>query len=152
MKSPFKTVLKILGIVLLICATGFSCIYVLPVAKLFRDSRKQMIAGQKYMDSLNEKDFQAWVERTQKYLSTFNATNWVIEADNLPHDLKELKILSIYFEDSNSVDYVWMGGFDHTMLHVERLTNEQFRFTAIYNDNSNRIIWPRLQIENQQVP
>ena len=102
-----------------------------------------MDAGQKYMDSLTEKDFQIWAARTQTFLSGANRTNWVIEKENLPQDLRDLKILSIYFESSNCVDYVWMGGFDHTMLCAERLTNGQFQFSAIYNDASNRVIWPR---------
>jgi hypothetical protein len=110
---------------------------------MFHGFRQQMRAGQKYMDSLTEKDFQVWTARTQKYLSNPNPTNWVIETEAIPQDLKELKIVSVYYENSNSVDYVWMGGFDHTMLHVERLTDNQFEFTAIYNDESNRVIWPR---------
>jgi len=101
-----------------------------------------MVAGQKYMDSLTEKDFQIWTERTQKYLTNFNQNNWTMKAAAVPPELAELKILRID-EDSNWVNYVWMGGFDHTMLHVERLNNNQFEFTAIYNDESNRVIWPK---------
>jgi hypothetical protein len=65
-----------------------------------------------------------------------------MKAAAVPPELAELKILRID-EDSNWVNYVWMGGFDHTMLHVERLNNNQFEFTAIYNDESNRVIWPK---------
>jgi preprotein translocase subunit SecE len=36
-----------------------------------------------------------------------------------------------------------MGGFDHTMLNAQRLTGNQFKFTAVYNDESNRVIWPK---------
>jgi hypothetical protein len=36
-----------------------------------------------------------------------------------------------------------MGGFDHTALTVEKLPGGDFEFTAIYNDNSNRVIWPK---------
>ncbi len=101
------------------------------------------MAGQNYMNSLTEKDFQIWTGRTQRYLSNFNRTNWMIETESIPMDLRELKILSIYVEGTNSVDYVWMGGFDHTMLHVDRLKNGQYVFTAIYSDQSNRLIWPK---------
>jgi hypothetical protein len=44
---------------------------------------------------------------------------------------------------SNEVDYVWVGGMDHTILYVERMTNGSFRLTAEYNNYSNRVIWPR---------
>ena len=100
-----------------------------------------MLAGQKYMDSLTEEDFQIWTARTQKYLSNFSPTNWMFKEEAIPPDLRDLKILSIYYEGSNTIDYVWMGGFDHTMLNVKRLNNGQFQFTAIYNDQSNRVIW-----------
>jgi hypothetical protein len=143
MKKSVKIGLKIFGVAALICGVGLFCIYILPVIKMFHDARQQMLDGQKYMDSLTEEDFQVWTARTQKYLSKFTPTNWVIEAEAIPPDLKELKIISVYCESSNSVDYVWMGGFDHTMLHVERLTNGQFEFSAIYNDESNRVIWPK---------
>ena len=101
-----------------------------------------MVAGRKYMDSLTDKDFPVWAERTQKYLSNFSPTNWTVETEAIPPELAKLKIVRID-EDSNWVNYVWMGGFDHTMLHVERLTNNQFEFTAIYNDESNRVIWSK---------
>ena len=127
----------------MICGLGLFCIHILPVIKMFHDARQQMLTGQKYMDLLTEKDFQIWAARTQEYLSDYTSTNWVIETEAVPQDLKKLKITTIYYESSNSVDYVWMGGFDHTMLHVERLPNDQFKFTAIYNDESNRVIWPK---------
>jgi hypothetical protein len=143
MKSSGEAGLKICGVIVLICAVTAFCVYILPMLKTFHEWRQQMLAGQKYMDSLTEKDFQVWTARTQKYLSNFNPTNWALVEEAVPSGLKELKIVSVYCENSNSVDYVWMGGFDHTMLHVELLTNGQFEFNAIYNDQSNRVIWPK---------
>jgi hypothetical protein len=143
MRRSVKIGFKIFGIGILILSVGFFCIEVLPVLKNFHEFRQQMSAGQKYMDSLTEQDFQVWTARTQKFLSNFNPTNWAIESEAIPPDLKELKIVGIYQNSPNTVDYVWMGGFDHTMLHVEQLTNGQFQFTAIYNDASNRVLWPK---------
>ena len=143
MNRSVKISLRIIGVAALICGVGLFCIHVLPVIKMFHDARQQMLAGQKYMDALTEKDFQIWTARTQKYLSDYTPTNWVIETEAVPQDLKELKITAIYYESSNSVDYVWMGGFDHTMLHVDQLPNGQFKFTARYDDESNRVIWPK---------
>jgi hypothetical protein len=143
MKISAKTGLKVFGIIILVCSLVAFCIYILPVLIMFHGFRQQMLAGQKYMDSLTQKDFQIWTERTQKYLTNFNPTNGTIDAMAVPPELAELKILRID-EDSNWVNYVWMGsGFDHTMLHVERLNNNQFEFTAIYDDESNRVIWPK---------
>ena len=101
-----------------------------------------MLAGQKYMDSLTEKDFQVWTARTQKYLSEFDPKADVIDSKPVPPELKQLKIIRID-EDSNSVSYVWMGGMDHTELLVKKLEDGSFEFTAGYNDQSNRVIWPK---------
>jgi hypothetical protein len=128
--------------IVIFCITIFFW-FIFPIVKQLRAGRGQMMAGQNYMNSLTEKDFQIWTGRTQRYLSNFNRTNWMIEIESIPMDLRELKILSIYVEGTNSVDYVWMGGFDHTMLHVDRLKNGQYVFTAIYSDQSNRLIWPK---------
>ncbi len=142
MKRSIKISLMILSFIIIIFCIVFFFEFSFPIFKMFRKAHSQMLAGQKYMDSLTEKDFQIWAERTQKYLSNFNSTNWLVEGENIPAELKEIKILNIQV-DSNLVDYVWMGGFDHTMLHAERLTNGQFEFTAVYNDHSNRVIWPK---------
>ena len=44
---------------------------------------KQMKTGQKYMDSLTDKDIQVWIERTQKYLKDDPTTNTVYWDDDL---------------------------------------------------------------------
>jgi hypothetical protein len=41
------------------------------------------------------------------------------------------------------VEYMWMGGLDHTGLEVERLSDNTFQFYAGYNDKEGKIIWPR---------
>jgi hypothetical protein len=111
-----------------------------------------MLAGQKYMDSLTEKDFQVWTARTQKYLSEFDPNADIIDSKPLPPELKQLKIIRID-ENSNSVSYVWMGGMDHTELLAERLADGQFQFTAVYNDYSNRVIWPKAtNLKDLQTP
>jgi hypothetical protein len=142
MTRSTKIGLTILSSVILISWLLIFFKSIFPIVKFVREGGRQMVAGQKYMDSLTEKDFQIWTERTQKYLTNFNQNNWTMKAAAVPPELAELKILRID-EDSNWVNYVWMGGFDHTMLHVERLNNNQFEFTAIYNDESNRVIWPK---------
>ena len=95
------------------------------------------------MDSLTEKDFQVWADRTQRYLSEFDPKANTIGSKPVPPELEQLKIIRID-EDSNSVSYVWMGGMDHTELLVEKLGNGSFQFTARYDDESNRVIWPKM--------
>ena len=99
------------------------------------------------MDSLTEKDFQVWTERTQKYLNEFDPQASTIDSKPVPPELQQLKVLRID-ESSNFVGYVWMGGMDHTELYVERMADGSFRFTAMYNDESNKVIWPKTPVAN----
>lgn len=101
-----------------------------------------MAEAQKYMDSLSERDFQAWADRTKKYLDEYDPKADEIGAKPVPPELKQLKISGID-EGSNWVSYVWIGGLDHTELYVKRMADGMFQFTAIYNDESNRVIWPK---------
>ena len=91
------------------------------------------------MDSLTEKDIQVWVNRTKKYLAEFDPKADMIGSKPVPPELKQLKILRID-ESTNFVCYVWMGGFDHTELIVERMENGSFKLTARYNDEKERVI------------
>ena len=110
------------------------------IATVLHGDRKKVVAAQEYMDSLTDKDIQAWIQRTQKYLKEDHPTDFT--AKDAPPDLQQLGMTGIE-EDSNRVVYVWLGGMGDTALVVERMTNETFQVTAIYAPNSNRIIWPR---------
>jgi hypothetical protein len=66
----------------------------------------------------------------------------MISAKSIPPELKALGIIRID-ETTNMVRYMWMGGFDHTGLEVERLSDDTFQFYAGYNDKEGKIIWPR---------
>jgi hypothetical protein len=134
----FFTIGGLIILALIICV-----IYVfLFVGGFIYTGQKQMNTGKKYMDSLTDKDIQIWIHRTQKYLDEYDPNAYVIGAKPVPDDLKQLKILRID-ELSNQVDYVWMGGLDHTEMDVRRQTDGSFQLIAMYNDESNRVIWPR---------
>jgi len=94
------------------------------------------------MDSLTEKDFKVWIDRTKKYLDEYDPKADMISAKSIPPELKALGIIRID-ETTNMVRYMWMGGFDHTGLEVERLSDDTFQFYAGYNDKEGKIIWPR---------
>ena len=142
MKTSKKNVLKVLYLMVFVSGAVLVCKFMLPIVIACHDWSQQMKKGQKFMDSLTENDFQIWSERTQTYLSNFNPTNLTVEGEAIPPELKKLGVVRIDAY-SNYVNYVWMGGFDHTLLHVERLAAGQLEFTAMYNDQSNRVIWPK---------
>jgi hypothetical protein len=110
---------------------------------IFDDSRKEMNAAKKYMDSLTDEDIQGWIQRTKIYLEEDNPTNLPTNTRPVPPDLQQLGITGIEEWDTNEVDYEWLGGMDHTALDVVRVSNGDFQVFAVYTPYSNRMIWPR---------
>jgi len=100
-----KTGLMILGAIVLLGVGWFILIFILPMVALFHGYDTQMAAGRIYMDSLTEKDFQVWADRTQRYLSEFDPKADMIGSKPVPPELEQLKIIRID-EDSNWVSYV----------------------------------------------
>jgi hypothetical protein len=96
--------------------------------------------AKRYMDSLTEKDIQAWIQRTQTILRE-DAPGEFTNRD-APPNLEHLRITGIE-EYTNEVDYVWFGGMDNTALDVERMSNGNFQVIAVYTPYSNRMIWPK---------
>lgn len=118
--------------------------FIFEMVSFDNDMEKQMKAGRKYMDSLTDKDIQAWIQRTPQYLKEYDPKTdgigfGVIDA---PPELQKLAIEDICVW-SNEVDYAWLGGMDHTELDVRRMDDGGFQVTAVYNNYSNRVIWPK---------
>ncbi len=102
-------------------------------------SKKQMDYAKKYMDSLTDKDIQVWIQRTQKLLKEDDPKDFTTK--DAPPDLQQLGITGIR-EQSNEVDYVWLGGMDDTALDVVMMSNRSFQIFAVYTPYSKRMIWP----------
>ena len=98
-----------------------------------------MEAAKKYMNSLTDKDIQVWIQRTQHYLKN-PPTNFGLGP--LPPELQQLGMTGIE-ENSNYVDYMWLGGMDYTALEVVRMDDGDFQVFAIYTPYTNRMIWPK---------
>jgi hypothetical protein len=143
MKKSRKIITIIIGLVFLIII-GFPFLrFIFEMASFEYDLEKHMKIGQKYLDSLTDKDIQVWIQRSEKYLKDDPTTNTMEWDDKpVPPELEQLKIVDIEVL-SNEVDYVWVGGMDHTELDVERMTDGSFQFVAVYNNYSNRVIWPK---------
>jgi hypothetical protein len=150
MKNPVKIIFACLAALIL----GGIIYYVFPVAYLFYSIHSQMKAGQRYMDSITDKDISVWIKRTETYLKEYDANSTTTEAYGLkkeipvPDELKALKILRIHIS-RDSVFYVWVGGFDHTYLHVQKTDRGNFRVTGNYDDYSSKVIWPKQEDANE---
>jgi hypothetical protein len=142
MKKSTKAIIAICGLVVLSILVFPFVRFVFEMAVTFHDWDKRMKVGKKYMDSLTDKDIQAWIQRSERYLKEDKPTNFNTDVRPVPADLKQLGIIMID-EDTNLVDYVWLGGMDHTELYVERFADANFQVTAVYNNYSNRVIWPK---------
>jgi len=109
--------------------------------------RKQMAIGETYMKSLGDSDVPAWIARTKPLLGEWNPSLhpigvYGLGGKTIPADLQRLGIVRIDILE-NRVDYVWMGGMDHTELEVDRLPDGSFQFIAQYNDYKSEVIWPK---------
>jgi hypothetical protein len=102
-------------------------------------SGKQMDAAKKYMDSLTDKDIQAWIQRAKTDLKQDDPNGFTNR--DVPPDLQRLGISGIE-EQSNEVDYVWFGGMDDTALDFVLMSNGNFQVFAVYTPYSNKMIWP----------
>ena len=120
------------------------------VNSLVKTLDEGMATGQSYMNSLTKKDIHIWEERTEKYLNESGQGEADFYFKDVPPELRQIGILGIH-KDTNWVSYSWVGGLDHTELDVERLADGSFEFTAVYNDESNKVIWPKPpNIKNSQ--
>jgi len=102
-------------------------------------SRKQMDAAKKYMDSLTDKDIQAWRQRAKTDLKQDDPNGFTNR--DVPLNLQRLGISGIE-EQSNEVDYVWLGGMDDTAMDFVLMSNGNFQVFAAYTPYSNKMIWP----------
>jgi trehalose-6-phosphate synthase len=137
MKKSTKVIIAITILIII----GFPFLrFIFEMASFESDLEKHMKIGKKYMDSLTDKDIQVWIQRSQKYLEEDKPTDFVTR--DAPPELQQFGIDGIE-EETNWVDYVWVGGMDRTDLSVYRMTNGSFQVTAFYNIYSNRVIWPK---------
>lgn len=103
----------------------------------------QMEAGRIYMDSLNEKNIEAFTQRSEKLLAS-HTTYTSIDDEFLPEDLTALKIIRVDVLPPETVYFVWAGGLDHTYLEVHKQSNGDYRVTAYYQDEEpSRQLWPK---------
>ena len=142
-----RKLIKIIVIVIILGVIGY---HIAPVGFLIYGLRSQMKVGQKYMDSITEKDIPVWIERTERYLKEYdpdpNASVIGVYSSHgdkpIPPELEKLKILRIDIAQDH-VSYVWLGGLDHTILSVFKTEDGDFRFIGRYNDYNSKVIWPR---------
>ncbi len=141
----FKHVL----IILVLGAVGYYIVWPICLAvPLFWRMKVAQEYGCKYMDSITAKDIPVWIERTKKYLQEYDPKSGVIgvygtDKKPIPPELRKLEILRIDIS-SDYVEYVWLGGMDHTNLQVQKTTDGNFKFTANYNNHSSKVIWPKV--------
>ncbi|MBU4461132.1 MAG: hypothetical protein KJ579_11230 [Verrucomicrobia bacterium] len=107
----------------------------------------QMRAGKRYMSSLTERDVPQWVQRTDDLLLRFGKSNDVVflSGKDIPAELQSIGIQRIDVEAGTfrRVCYLWVGGFDHTLLSVERKTNGTYTICARFDDENREQVWPK---------
>ena len=118
MKRSKKIGLIISSLTIIIFCAVIFFVFIFPMVRNLNDMRRQVLAGQKYMDSLTESDIPVWIDRTKNYLDEYGTNEYFFVEKSVPSDLQQLKIWGIDVEP-NCVSYVWNSGFDDTKLYVE---------------------------------
>jgi hypothetical protein len=139
-KRRIKILLASIGLLLAVALA-------VPFFGLFYPTMRQMHAGRKYMDSLTDVEIQKWIDRSKDYLAHADPNDCPIGARPVPSDLKALKILRIDLH-TNSVVYVWCGGFDHTYLTVNE-RDDSYEVIAGYDDQHSKVVWPKRNANSQ---
>ncbi len=144
---------KIILIILIMAVVSGFLFIVGPICFLIGHTEYQMRKVGNYFDSITEENVPVWIERTEKYLQQYdlNSLNdpnsWgvginILYGEHVPTDLKELGIIEIYIQE-DSVEYIWIGGFEHTSLEIKKDGKRGFIFTAKYNNFKSKVIWPK---------
>lgn len=113
-----------------------------PFFIFFYSMSRQMDIGRRYMDSLTEAEIQKWISRSKGYLANIDPEAYPVGARPVPADLQALKIRRVDVF-TNAVCYVWCGGLDHTYLEVREKSAGSFEVVATYDDEHDKVIWPR---------
>lgn len=161
MKALTKRHFVLIGIAVLMAFVIFN-----PITMLICTMAWHMRVGKIYMDSLTPNEIQNWIARSKVILADYpnirsdyyrslgtptpadSKDEYLVSAygqfksgRQLPSDLKKLGIGAIDMS-ANAVSYKWCGGMDHTELIIEKLEDGNFKCTARYNDENQRVIWP----------
>ena len=118
----------------IVCGVVFFCVFILPIEETILSWDKQRSTGRKYMNSLTKRFSSLDRSNSKKFFDESHLSSQIkrIGAKSVPPELKILGIIRID-ETTNMVRYMWMGGFDHTGLEVERLSDNTFQF--LYRSN-----------------
>ena len=138
---------KIILMVIIAAAVSGFLYFFGPVFIMFGHMTYQQKKGRAYLESITEKDIPVWIARTERYLEEYDPNEYGIgvygtEDRPVPEELRKLGIIRIDRE-KNCIDYLWLGGLDHTYLSVEKNEDGEYIFTAGYNDYNSRVIWPK---------
>lgn len=119
-----------------------------PMIQLMWHMSTQMKAGQKYMNSLTAADIPAWTARTEELLAKYgpkesDTGKYSFDGKAVPADLQKLKVIRVDVYDANTVSYIWLASMDRTELLLQRQADGSYEFTARYDDEDSRVIWPK---------
>ena len=139
MKKRYKKELVVAVAIIAAACLVWLFLLLLPPMQLALSVNSQMKAGEKYMKSLNLQDVEIWINRADRFLAEYDPE----KGSTIPDDLKALRILHIDVDPVGYVGFMWVTGWDHTGLIVNKDTNGVHTVTAVYNDYEQEQLWPR---------
>ena len=140
-----KVAFQYLGILAIIVIFLYLCYSIYTIFTL----DKGVKIGIKFMENLNDEDLLYWANDALELHSVDSLKSKGIGAirkvkDEIDDRYSEHGIIRIDVNE-HSVNYVWMGGFDHTSLHFEISNDSIESVTAVYNNYARQQFYPELE-------
>jgi len=138
---------------------GLAAIVAVPVGlfSVFMHSMSsQMKAGQAVFNSLTPEKLKAWADRSERFWTITDKADYGMGVYDtgrkpIPAELAALKIIRIDI-GKDYIEYVWLGGMDHTYLLIEKEMNGDLHFYAQYDESTRKdlgVITPNKTEPNQ---
>jgi hypothetical protein len=113
-----------------------------PFVVYFRFGISQFNAGKAELDSLTPEKLKVWAARSEELWAKHGKADYDVGVYGLgrrpiPRELAEIKIIRIDIGE-DLIEYVWVGGMDHTSLIVEKGSDGLLSFTAQYDDDRRK--------------
>jgi hypothetical protein len=141
-KMKKKHILIAIGSLIAIASGYFVYTVVFPIGLLIFSMSAQMNAGQAVLKGLTPEKLKIWADRSQSFWANTSKADYGmgvygIGKKPIPVELAALKIIRIDIEE-DSIEYVWLGGMDHTYLYIEKERHGNLHFYAQYDDETRK--------------
>ena len=140
MKIVYRNAVIVIFVVIIATATTI----LWPLLRYGRLVKQQEKVGQRFMQSLSEKDLDGWVHWADEKMSCYERDHKAdcvsIANKDLPMELRRINVLRLDMS-TNIITLVWVGGMGNTSLQFRKERDGTMRVVAWYTDESSRELY-----------